>query len=186
MRAMKKAAKIYLFGLALITVAAVVTLLVLPNDWQAGGSVEIKAPAPKVHPYVNSLKNWQRWAIGDIKAEDPDAEITFSGPETGVGATMSWSSETMGRGHYTITRSDPGEGVWYEAALQGDEVNSHGHFTYVKTADGTRVTWFEDGALPGVLGGLQAGPVGDAMTKLHEDRLSKLKALAEGEQGLKP
>ena len=56
----------------------------------------------------------------------------------------------------------------------------------VTPADGTRVTWFEDGALPGVLGGLQAGPVGDAMTKLHEDRLAKLKALAEGEQSLKP
>jgi hypothetical protein len=177
---MRKAFKIYVFGLVLILLAGVVTLLVLPDEWQAGGAVEIKAPAERVHPYVNSLKSWQQWALADLEKEDPDAEITFSGPESGAGATMSWSSEKMGRGHYTITKSDPDKGVWYEAALGGDEVNSHGRIEYDKTAEGTRVTWHEEGELPGLLGGLQAGPVNDSMTKLHVERLKKLKALAEG------
>jgi hypothetical protein len=53
---------------------------------------------------VNSLQAFSEWSPwGDY---DPDMQVVYSGPETGVGNTMEWTSDhrNVGNGRQEITR----------------------------------------------------------------------------------
>ncbi|WP_224816578.1 SRPBCC family protein [Hasllibacter sp. MH4015] len=141
-----------LIGLvALVAVLAVVGML-LPRQVVVERDIVIDAPPEDVFAHVNSLQAFAEWSPwGDY---DPDMVVTYSGPETGVGNVMEWTSEhpNVGNGRQEITHVVENERVM--TALDfGDMGTADAWWQLAPDGDGTRVVWGLDADMGG-------GPVG--------------------------
>jgi hypothetical protein len=134
----------------LATVALLVLLLVagllLPKDWQVERSVVVGAPASAVFPYLNSLKRWREWTVW--YAREPDLQVEYEGPESGVGATSRWQGRD-GRGAMKILNSDRDRRVEYLLLLDAGATEMNGLLQLTPEAGGTRVTWRVGGSVGG-------------------------------------
>ena len=75
-----------------------------PADYTIYREVTINAPAEKVFPFINNAKKMDSW--NPWTKMDPKSQISFSGPEEGVGAKTSWTGgEMMGTGSATVSES---------------------------------------------------------------------------------
>ena len=75
---------------ALVAILAVVGFF-LPRDVAVARSVTIDAPPEEIFPYVNSMQETPKWS--PWLDRDPDTQLTYDGPEAGVGNAMTWVSE---------------------------------------------------------------------------------------------
>ncbi|MDJ1008492.1 MAG: SRPBCC family protein [Paracoccaceae bacterium] len=152
----------------------------LPREVTVARSIEIDAPPGDVFPHVNSLKAGQEWS--PWLERDPEVEVTFTGPDEGVGAGMAWSSEQpdVGIGSQEIVLSEPDRRV--ETALDfGQMGTAKAAFLLEEAGAGTRVTW-------DLVADMGAGPMGRWMGLMmdgwvgadYEQGLSNLKTLVEG------
>lgn len=164
-------------GLALLLALFLGVGLVLPRTWRVERSVVIAAPPERISPYLLDLHRWQEWSPW-TRALDPLVRHAYSGPRSGVGAGWSWLGPTMGRGSLTITWADARTGLRLDQAIESDRVNAHAELRLVPTAEGTRVTWVDEGELP-LLGGWFRGRVEARLGRSFEAGLGRLKALAE-------
>ena len=103
-------------------------------------SITINAPIEKVFKSVNTFKNikeWSPWA-----RMDPNIIITYSGPESGLGAKYDWESEdeNIGIGSQEILESRENEYVKTQMifAIEGD---FFAEFILKPVDDGTEVAW---------------------------------------------
>jgi hypothetical protein len=126
-------------GLVVFILLLVIIGLFLPSEIVVERSVEMTASSTEIHPQINTLENWKAWSPWE--QEDDSIKSTYSGPESGVGATTSWTSEKSGDGTMKITKSDPETGVWYDISFDGGETWSKGSFEYEKTETGTKLSW---------------------------------------------
>lgn len=93
--------------LAIIIIIVLAVALTKPNEFRVSRSITIDAPMGTVFENVNDLHKWQAWS--PWAKMDPDAKTEFSGPQSGMGASMSWDGEKTGQGRMTITDSEPGK-----------------------------------------------------------------------------
>jgi len=128
------------------TVVFVLLLLaigfLLPSAWQVERTVVIRAPAPTVFPYLNSLKQWRAWTVW--YQQHPDMQTEYSGPDAGVGATSRWNGED-GRGAMKIMQSERDRLVTYTLLFNGGEFRTDGTLTLMSEGEGTRVVWSATG-----------------------------------------
>jgi hypothetical protein len=127
----------------LIATVAFVLLLfgigfLLPSAWQVERSVVIRASAPSIFPYLNSLKQWREWTVW--YQQHPDMKTEYSGPDAGVGATSRWNGED-GRGVMKIMQSEQNRLVAYTLLFNAGEFRTDGVLTLVPEGEGTRVVW---------------------------------------------
>ncbi len=167
-------------GLVVLAVILVAVAFVLPQTVNVERQVEIEAPPEAIFPYVNSMQataEWSPWL-----SLDPEVELTYSGPEAGVGNTLSWSSENrrVGVGTQEITASVENERV--ETALDfGPMGTADAYFVLEPAGEATTVTWGFDSDL-GMnpmarwMGLMMDGMVGGD----YEAGLANLKAVVEG------
>ena len=107
--------KILLVLLALIA-AFVVYIAVQPDEYRVERTVTMAAPAEKVFKNVNDLQKWEAWS--PWAKIDPDAKLTFEGPDAGKGSAMTWDGDNdVGAGTVTIVESDPGPSRQLESDL---------------------------------------------------------------------
>lgn len=93
---------------ALLIVAFLGAAATRPNEFKVARSIVIDATPDKVFPMVNVLKLGSQWRPWDKL--DPKMKTTFSGPESGVGASYSWDGNNeVGAGSLTIVESKPNE-----------------------------------------------------------------------------
>ncbi len=163
---------------ALVAVFVIVGFL-LPRDVYVVRSIVIDAPPAEVFPHVNSLKagaEWSPWLD-----RDPEVQLTYSGPDDGVGATLEWASDhpQVGNGKQEITLSEPDARV--ETALDFGEMGlAMAAFVLTEQGGGTQVTWSLDT-------NMGANPVGRWMGLMmdrwvggdYEAGLSNLKRVVE-------
>jgi carbon monoxide dehydrogenase subunit G len=130
-------AALVVIGVAL----AAIGLVFLPRNVAVSRSIVIDAPVDTVWPLVSDLKvlnEWQPWAEYDPEG----TKYTYSGPDVGVGQTMTWSSEhpNVGSGRQEVIAMQPGESI--TSTLDFGEMGK-AHATMVLNPDGekTRVTW---------------------------------------------
>ena len=85
-------------GLLIVIAVFVAVSYLLPRHVIVERQVTIDAPPEAVFPFVNSLQSGTEWSPWTVR--DPDMEVTFEGPEEGVGNTMVWRSDvdTVGNG----------------------------------------------------------------------------------------
>src|SRR5687767_13273543 len=88
----------------------VVVGLLLPARWQVARSIVIDAPPAAIYPLVANFKTgWLHWSA--FEATDPTIQYIYSGPDEGVGAKRTWTSQKMASGFQTITKANPQTGV---------------------------------------------------------------------------
>jgi uncharacterized protein YndB with AHSA1/START domain len=176
---MKFLVRVLAFFVVLIAILAGVGML-LPREITVERSIEIDAPSSEIYPLVANLKanqSWSPWA--DL---DPDATYTYNDVEAGVGATMSWASDSpdVGKGTMEITEATQDEAL--TVALDFGDMGSGTAFWEFETAgSGTKATWR-------LVADMGAGPIGrwiglkmdDWVGADYEKGLSNLKAVAEG------
>ncbi len=125
--------------LTLLILLAVIGML-LPSAAQVERDITIEAAPAKLFPHLNGMRAFHAWSPwANI---DPQTHYEFSGPETGVGSRMTWSSgdQRVGEGSQEITASVANQRV--ETRLEfGDK--GHGTATFVLEPDGraTRLRW---------------------------------------------
>lgn len=134
------------FVLLLLIAAFVVTGYLLPKQVHVERSITIERPAAMMFEMLNGYRyfnEWSPWA-----KRDPNAKFTVSGPESGVGARISWVGEPqlVGSGWQQIVASKPYEQINIKLDFDAQGVADTG-FTLAPVGDATRVTWFFDSDL---------------------------------------
>lgn len=148
----------------------------LSKDFRVVRSIEIDAAPEVVFDEVNALKNWSAWS--PWLARDPSIQNTYSGPDSGVGATVTWTSEKSGNGTQTITKSERPTRI--ETALDFAEMGQpSSDWAFEPSGAGTKVTWGLTGTTTGALGGYFAKMMDGWVGKDYEDGLARLKEVIE-------
>ncbi len=125
--------------LALVAVVLVGAGFLLPSHRETTASVDIDAPAAAIYPKVASFKNgWASWSPFG-KAEDPEMQLSFEGPDEGIGATQRWHSQKMPDGAMKIVQADPAKGVTY--ALEMPDFKMEGQIQFDQKKTTTEVSW---------------------------------------------
>jgi hypothetical protein len=133
--------------LALIAMIIFVIPFGLPGQYRVVRTVNIDAQPADIHPSVNTLKEWPKWSAWTTE-KYPDMKITYSGPESGVGAIDEFEGESVGgHGRFEITKSHPQEGIEYKLDFDHGSMVSTGGIKYAPEGQGTKVTWTNEGEL---------------------------------------
>ena len=134
-----------IIGLVTLIVLLGVIAFLLPRQVHVERSVVINAPQAELFEALNSFKRFNEfspWA-----ALDPNTQYTYEGPESGVGAKMSWvsGSEDVGSGTNEIVESKAPDFIRTNLDFGGQLAEAT--FTFAPADGGTRVTWGFDGDL---------------------------------------
>ncbi len=125
-------------GLGGLIVLLVVIGLFLPSGYSMQRSTVINAPVDVIFNQVVDFQNhdaWSPWEAADSTIQNTYGEIT-----SGVGATVSWTSENSGEGSMEII--EVVENASITTALDfKDEGQATGSWTFEETEEGVNVTW---------------------------------------------
>lgn len=139
------AKKIVLGVLALLTLGIVGILVAAsmqPDVSHVERSRLIPASPTAIEPFMSDLRKWNTWNPWD--AMDPNQQVTYSDPSTGVGAWYSWSGEQTGKGKMTI-RAIETDRISYDLEfVEPFESKADVTIAFRAEGQGTRVTWSMD------------------------------------------
>ena len=126
--------------LAILLVVLIAISFLLPRQVKVARSIEIDAPASEVFARVNGLKvgaDWSPWL-----SRDPEVNLMYSGPETGVGSKLEWTSEhpQVGNGKQEIVEVIENEKV-VTALDFGSQGTANATFDLVENNGKTTITW---------------------------------------------
>ena len=142
-------------------------------------SIVINAPAEKVFTQVNSFKNFNEWS--PWASIDPNTEYTYEGPETGVGARMTWVSDdpNVGTGSQEIMVSEAYSKITNKMVFDGFNSETSASYIFEPEGDGTKVTWTYDATgAAGIERFFMLGMDG-MLGPFYEQGLNSLKTLVE-------
>ncbi len=139
---MKKVGLVILLLLA----AFVVTGYLLPKQVHIERSISVNRPANMMFELLNGYRYYNEWS--PWAERDPQAEFVVSGPDTGVGARLSWIGEPhlVGSGWQEIVASKPYEEINIKLDFDAQGIADTG-FKLVSLGNATQVTWFFDSDL---------------------------------------
>jgi uncharacterized protein YndB with AHSA1/START domain len=133
----------------LVIVAAVLTFaLTLPAEFSAQGNALISAPPESLYVRFATPRTWAHWSAWTTR-NDPTLAYTYTGPDSGVGATMHWTSQRLGSGQLAIVEAVPSRLVHYELRFMTSPAPVVGRVRLEPKAGGTEVTWSDQGRLGG-------------------------------------
>jgi uncharacterized protein YndB with AHSA1/START domain len=173
---MMKVLKLLLGVVAGLAVLVFGGAMLIDPGYAVTRSVLVNAPPERIYPLVESPKGWASWGVWYRR--DPQMQVTKSGPEQGVGAAWSWTSESQGNGAMRLTEVQPGERVAYELAIEGFDP-SQGDVTLRPEAGATRVTWHMHGRVSTLFARWFALFMERLVAPDFDAGLANLKALAE-------
>ncbi|MCH7344556.1 SRPBCC family protein [Pelomonas sp. CA6] len=139
MRLLKRVLLVFVLLLGLLLLGG----LAMPSKFRVVREVQIGASADKVYALIASPRQWAGWSVWHQR--DPAMMIDYSGPESGVGASWAWRSQSEGDGRMRFTAAEPGRRLGYELFFPDFGTSSQGEFVLEPTAGGTRVVWRMDG-----------------------------------------
>ncbi|WP_394824692.1 SRPBCC family protein [Pendulispora albinea] len=171
-----------LLGLAAVAVVFVLVVSTRPSTFHVERSVTVAAPAERAFAQVNDFHEWTGWS--PYEKLDPQLRRTYEGAPAGVGAIYAWAGNgKAGEGRMTIEASDAPSRIAINLEfIEPFAATDTATFTFVPTAEGTKVTWAIDGTNNFVS---KAFSLFMDMDKLiggdFEAGLASLKAIAERE-----
>jgi hypothetical protein len=172
--------KAILLGFICVVAAILLYAATRPGTFRVQRSITINAPAEKIFPYINNLRSWSLWS--PYEKLDPAMKRSFSGPESGIGATYAWDGNRMaGKGSMEITESSSPThitmGLDFIKPLEG---HNTAEFILAPKADTTQVTWLIYGptAYPAKVVGIFVS-MDRMIGKQFETGLANLKTVAE-------
>jgi effector-binding domain-containing protein len=130
----------------ILLAAFVVTGYLLPKQVHIERSISINRPANMMFELLNGYRYYNEWS--PWAERDPQAEFVVSGPDTGVGARLSWIGDPhlVGSGWQEIVASKPYEEINIKLDFDAQGIADTG-FKLVSEGDATQVTWFFDSDL---------------------------------------
>ena len=170
--------KTLLIGLIGVFVLLAIAGPFLPSSARVERSIVIERSPALIFPVVNSFERFNEWS--PWHAIDPNAQYSYSGPASGVGANMKWSgNDQVGTGSQTITASEPDKRVAIELTF-GDMTPSQVEMLLAPEGGGTRVTWTLESQFGYDLAGRYFGLLMDKFVGAdYEKGLAQLKAVIE-------
>lgn len=117
-----------LISFAIVAALMLIVGLVLPSERHLSESVETNRKMNIVFDTINSLRRFKDW--NPLFLRDPRLKTELSGPGSGVGAKLSYSSDVkqIGNGSWEIVESEPGKKVKY--ALENPQRGSDKFMTF--------------------------------------------------------
>ena len=131
-----------IFAVIIVLIAAILVFAATkPDTFRIQRSIVIQAPPEKIFPLINDLHNWPQWAPQD--REDPAIKRSFSGPQSGVGATSDWSGAgRTGAGRMVITESTAPKSIAVDVDWSRPfAARNINEFTLEPDGASTKVTW---------------------------------------------
>jgi effector-binding domain-containing protein len=136
--------------------------LLLPRTAHVERSRVVPAAPATVYTVLNGFHVFDRWS--PWAGIDPNAQTTFEGPATGVGAKMSWSGNPeVGSGSQEILEAEPSRRIRLRLTFgdfPGDFTATH---LLEPEGDGTLVTWAFDADYGGSIVGRYFGLLSERM-----------------------
>lgn len=168
-----------LLGLVIVVVLLAVVGFFLPREVHMERSIAVDAEPNEIYQAVNDFQNFNKWS--PWAQIDPTTRYEYSGPDSGVGAKMSWSSDhpDVGNGSQEIVESVPNQKVTNVLLFDGFEP-SYASLIIEPSGNGSTVTWTFDGDMG-------SNPIGryfglfmeDMLGPQYEEGLSNLKRVVE-------
>jgi hypothetical protein len=172
-------------ALSILGLAAVLLVVgfFLPTSAHVERSIRTTASPDTVYGIVDGFQRFNEWS--PWAGLDPKTRYEFSGPATGVGARMEWSSDEpeVGSGSQEIIGVEPGRSVKIRLEFTGQST-SRSTMLIEPAAGGSVIRWsfdtsFADNFLMRYLGLMFDGMIGAD----YEKGLAKLKSVAEAGAG---
>ncbi len=168
-----------LLGLVIVVVLVAVVGFLLPREVHLERSITVDAQPTEVYQAINDFQNFNKWS--PWAKIDPNTTYDYSGPSSGVGAKMSWTSDhpDVGSGSQEIIESVPNQKVTNVLLFDGFEP-SHASLIIEPSGNGSSVTWTFDGDMGN-------NPIGryfglfmeDMLGPQYEEGLGNLKNMLE-------
>lgn len=151
--------------------------LALPQRARVVASIEVDAPLATVFALANDFHRASLW-LPWIET-DPNVRIVYSGPDRGVGATITWDGLVVGTGTQVITESIPYEHIT-TTINPGGPGEAKSWFDFVDTGRSTYLDWsFEVDYGYNIVGRFAALLLTDIIRRDYEHGLASLKNIAE-------
>ena len=131
--------------IAVIAIILVVVGFFLPQTAHVERSIVINASPDTVFQEVNTFEEYNDWSPWFKR--DPEAVYEYSGPNSGIGAKMSWKSEVpqVGNGSQEIIESTYAKHVKTELIFGEDPKPSYASFELEELGPkSTKLTWSFD------------------------------------------
>jgi hypothetical protein len=174
-----KVLKAVFYSLAALVAILLVVGLFLPTAVHVERSTTTTASPSTVYGIVNGFGRFNEWSPWfDL---DPQTRYTYSGPQSGVGARMEWTSEQadVGAGSQEIVAVEPDRSVTTRLDF-GGQGEALSKLSIEPEGDGSRLTWSFDTSFEGDFLGRYFGLMFDHWIGAdYEKGLARLKSLAE-------
>lgn len=130
-----------LIVVAAIVIAFLAYVAMQPAEMRVARSAEISAPADAIFPHINSLKKFDAWS--PWAKLDPNAVMTYEGPDAGKGAIGKWKgNDQIGEGSMTIVETTPPNALKMKLDfIEPWPGEADVEFTLEPAASNTKVTW---------------------------------------------
>lgn len=118
-----------------------------PDVFRVQRSALVQAPADKVHPLINDLRQFNTW--NPYEKKDPNIRGEYRGPAAGKGAAYAFQgNKEVGRGSFEIVDSAPAK-VTMQLHMQAPfEARNTVEFRLAPQGNATEVTWAMQGPQP--------------------------------------
>lgn len=139
-------------GIGAVMIAAILLVLVIaaakPNRFRVERSIGIAAPAGKIFPLLDDLRQQRLWSPYEQK--DPGMKRTYSGAERGAGAIYEWDGDkNIGAGRQEIVSATANERIEGKIDFfRPMKANNRFELLLRPAANGTNVTWAIFGPMP--------------------------------------
>lgn len=172
-----------LMGLGLILAGFVIVAAVKSEDYLIKRDIVINAKPEAIFSIIVNTKktdSWMPW-----KETDPNIQMSYSGPEEGVGAISSWDSPgQMGTGKAEVVGIVPNQSVQTKITYTKPMVmNQDSEFILTPMGENTQMTWKVTGKQPFIarlMCALTFTDVDKYVGGMFEKGLQKLKSMVEG------
>lgn len=165
-------------GIAAFIAAVLVIGLFMPTTIVVERSATIDAPRAEVFRALTDLQQFN--SFSPWHGVDPDAKYAYEGPQSGVGAKMSWQSEhpDVGNGWMKIADIDGMDKIEVDLGFDGFEGKSQSWYLLSDVDGGTRVTWGYAGDIDKPYFVRYLGPmIKSQLTSMYDEGLSRLNAV---------
>ena len=170
--------------IVIIVVVLIAAILIYaatkPDTFRVQRKTSIKAPAEKIFPLINDLRQWEAWSPWE--KVDPELKRIYSGAASGNGAVYGWKgNKNIGQGRMEIIESSPPSRIVLKIDfIKPFEAHNTVEFTLVPQGDTTLVTQAMYGPSPYIS---KLMGIFFSMDKMigqkYEEGLANLKAIAE-------
>jgi hypothetical protein len=172
--------RITVLGLAVAAAGAVAALAFFARaGWNAELETTVAAPPTVISALLGTHGGWVQLEKVLHRDDRSFSAEPVAGVDRGAGTVVSWTGADGAR-TLTLTAVEPGR-VAYTIAVKDAPGDIEGAITYQAEGARTRLTWAEEGPLPGgVWGSLTSPPDATRIEAAHARKLEALTTILEG------